>query len=356
LIDFIKTIIETLLRIAPFPTRTGLRVFGTPDRNSPVFVTVNFDLTVRRVAKVLRQNKIDGYLLVVNTKGINVWCGARGGHFTADQIVSVIKTSGIGETVNHRQLILPQLCAPGVNPRELQRKTGWQVKFGPVYARSIPRYLEAGRKKTAEMNLVEFPIRERVEMAVMWAFPMTVLIGILFAILWRDLLPAIIVLTWILALFIFAVYFFLPGRPGLVAALMVGGLFAIGIAAFGIFASQWSTREIIILALGAIFITGLIGIDFAGSSPLFPSEWVVWTEERGLTKGHGRFRIAIDHAACTGCGICVDICPRGVYELDKEMGKAVVLDRGKCENCTACFKQCPEQAISIGAPAESFYQ
>jgi len=354
MLDFIKSLIETLLRALPFPTRTGLRVLGKPDRHSPVIVTANFDLTVRRVTRILAQNKIDCYLLVVNTKGINVWCAACGGHFTADQVVSVIKTSGIGELVDHHQLILPQLCAAGVNPREIHQKTGWHTKFGPTYARDIPQYIKNGLKKTAEMNLVEFPIMQRLEMAAMWAFPMTIILGILFAILWPHLLPEMIALIWIMALLLFTLFFWLPGKPSIITALVVGGIFAMGTAAFGLFISQWSTGDVWILSLSALFIAGIIGIDFPGSSPLFHSEWVTWTQERGLTKGPGRFKVVVDPENCTGCGICIEVCPRGVYALESK--KAVVTDAEKCENCTACFKQCPEQAISIGMPVENFYQ
>lgn len=354
MIDFIKSLIETLLRSLPFPTKTGLKVFGKPNRHSPVFVTANFDLTVRRVTKVLIQSQIDCYLLVVNTKGINVWCAASGGHFTADQVVSVIKTSGMDELVDHRQLILPQLCASGVNPREIYNKTGWHTKFGPVCTHYIPQYLKSGFQKTAEMNLVEFPIIQRLEMATMWAFPMTILIGILFAILWRNLLPEIIGLIWIIALFLFALYFRLPGKPSLVTTLVIGGLFALGIAALGFFANQWSIRDILILSLSAVFIAGIIGIDFPGSSPLFHSEWVTWTQERGLTKGPRHFKVMVNAKGCDGCGICLDVCPRGVYKL--EVKKAVVSDTEKCENCTACFKQCPQGAIYTGVPIENFYR
>ena len=354
MVDFIKSLIETLLRVLPFPTKTGLRVFGKPNRHSPVFVTANFDLTVRRLTKVLTQSQIDCYLLVVNTKGINVWCSARGGHFTADQVVSVIKTSGIGELVDHRQLILPQLCAAGVNPQEIYHKTGWHTKFGPVYARYIPQYIENGFQKTANMNLVEFPLIQRLEMATMWAFPMTILISIPFAILWRHLLPEIIALIWIMALFLFTLYFWLLGKPSLVTALAIGGIFALGIAAFGLFVSQWNIRDVWILSLSAVFIAGIIGVDYQGSAPFSYSEWAIWAHEKGLTKGLGRFKISVNPEGCDGCAICLDVCPRGVYELESE--KAVVSDAEKCENCTACFKQCPQQAISIGVPIENFYQ
>ena len=57
----IKTIIETMFRFFPFPAETGLRVVGEPGPDAPVFVTCNFDLTVRRVSRALRG--MDCYLL-----------------------------------------------------------------------------------------------------------------------------------------------------------------------------------------------------------------------------------------------------------------------------------------------------
>ncbi len=74
-------ITETLLRFFPFPVKTGLREIGHPDRTSPVLVTGNFGLTVLRVQRALQG--LDCYLLVANSRGINVWCAASGGHFSS---------------------------------------------------------------------------------------------------------------------------------------------------------------------------------------------------------------------------------------------------------------------------------
>lgn len=38
-------------------------------------------------------------------------------------------------------MILPQLAATGIEGKIIHRKTGWRVIWGPVYARSIPKYL-----------------------------------------------------------------------------------------------------------------------------------------------------------------------------------------------------------------------
>ena len=135
-IDFLSDAIQTGLGLLPFPVKTGLIRVGQPDRQSPVLVTGNLGLTVRRVLRALRG--LDAYLLVANSRGINVWCAASGGHFTSNGVISVVKTSGIDNLVEHRRLVLPQLSATGVERSVVEEKTGWRVVFGPVYAEDNP--------------------------------------------------------------------------------------------------------------------------------------------------------------------------------------------------------------------------
>lgn len=63
----VRSTVQLLFRSFPFPTEPGLRVFGNPDRSSPVFVTCNFDHTVRLVSQVLAN--YDCYLLVAPPMG-----------------------------------------------------------------------------------------------------------------------------------------------------------------------------------------------------------------------------------------------------------------------------------------------
>ncbi|MFQ5734772.1 MAG: copper oxidase, partial [Planctomycetaceae bacterium] len=46
-------VLQTLLRVLPFPCRTGLIVIGQPHRDAPVLLTCNFGLTVERVRRAL---------------------------------------------------------------------------------------------------------------------------------------------------------------------------------------------------------------------------------------------------------------------------------------------------------------
>ncbi len=150
--------------IPPYPkVRPGLYAVGQPTPDSPVLVTGNFDLTVRRLVRAI-DRQVDVWVLVADLAGINVWCAAGGGFFTAEKIIAAVKSSRLAEVVNHHALILPQLCANGVDGWRIRKETGWGVHWGPVRAEDIPAYLAARRTKTDAMRWVRFPLKDRLEM------------------------------------------------------------------------------------------------------------------------------------------------------------------------------------------------
>jgi len=51
----------------------------------------------------------------------------------------------------------------------------------------------------------------------------------------------------------------------------------------------------------------------------------------------------VDSEKCTGCGICLDVCPAGAIEVTE---KAVINDE-ICTGCAACIAECPNKAITI---------
>ncbi len=368
--DWLKTLIETAFRFVGFPTRTGLRVFGQPGPEAPVFVTCNFDLTVRRVTKVLRENAVDGYLLVAPTKGINVWCAAGGGLFNAHSVISVLKTSGIADKVTHRRLILPQLAAPGVDVQRVKEETGWHCRFGPVYAGDIPAYVANNFQKTEAMRHVRFPLSDRLEMATMWAAPLSILAIIVLLIFNRGALPGTLALIWGLALGVFvcynAVMRYVPGRVGLERTAVLGLLVAAGLAGYGLWVGQWSTGRMVGWGAAALGLALVLGFDLEGQSPLYAGAtttyWVArwprlldWAVRMGFPLEHP-FTVSVDNERCRGCGTCVDVCPKGVYELYRLDGKkrSRVVALAACEQCTACVKQCPEEAIVAEPPIRTF--
>ncbi len=57
--------------------------------------------------------------------------------------------------------------------------------------------------------------------------------------------------------------------------------------------------------------------------------------------------IKINSTWCKACGICYEVCPRGVL-APNEVGKATVAAGDKCTSCKLCENLCPDFAIEIG--------
>jgi len=137
----------------------GLYALGNPIADSPVFVTANYTLSFDALRSALPG--IAGYILVLNTYGINVWCAAGKGTFGTDELVRRVEATVLHEVVNHRLLILPQLGAPGVAAHEVKKRSGFNVEYGPVRAADLPEYLKT-RRATPEMRQVRFTLRDRL--------------------------------------------------------------------------------------------------------------------------------------------------------------------------------------------------
>jgi NAD-dependent dihydropyrimidine dehydrogenase PreA subunit len=58
--------------------------------------------------------------------------------------------------------------------------------------------------------------------------------------------------------------------------------------------------------------------------------------------------IVLKSDLCSGCGVCVAVCPYGAMELSRENGGLVaVMDTIKCKRCGLCVSTCPSGAITI---------
>ena len=137
----------------------GLYSLGNPTPESPVFVTANYTLSFDALRSALKG--IYGYILVLDTQGVNVWCAAGKGTFGTDELVKRIEATQLGEVVNHRVLILPQLGAPGVSAHDVTKRTHFKVRYGPVRAEDLPEYLKTG-EATPEMRRVRFTLKDRI--------------------------------------------------------------------------------------------------------------------------------------------------------------------------------------------------
>ena len=138
----------------------GLYAIGNPDENSNVLVTANYKLTLDMLRKEL--SGLNLWILVLDTHGVNVWCAAGKGTFGTKELINRITRSKLSEIVSHKTIILPQLGAPGIVSYEVTKKTGFQIKYGPVRASDINAYISGGLKVDAGMREVKFTIKDRL--------------------------------------------------------------------------------------------------------------------------------------------------------------------------------------------------
>lgn len=140
----------------------GLYKVGHPNSESDVFVSASYKLSFDLLRKNL--SGLNGWILVIDTRGVNVWCAAGKGTFGTESIVKEVRNTSLDLIVKHRKLIVPQLGAPGVAAHLVKELTGFRVIYGPVRAKDIKSFMEAGYKATPEMREITFPARERAKL------------------------------------------------------------------------------------------------------------------------------------------------------------------------------------------------
>ena len=263
----------------------GLYALGNPDRESPVLVSANYKMSFDELRSALPGR--DLWILVLDTKGINVWCAAGKGTFGTEELVQRIESSGLNQVVSHRSLILPQLGAPGVTAHTVKKRSGFGVRFGPIKAEDLPAYIDAGFKTTAEMRVKTFTLRERAVLIpielVETIKPTLIIAPVLFlfggiggpAGFWANALHdgSFAVLAFLSAIVGGAVIHplllpHLPGRAFSAKGLVLGAVVAVIILSLqGSDLSTWAARLGILAWLLIIpAITAYLAMNFTGTS------------------------------------------------------------------------------------------
>jgi NAD-dependent dihydropyrimidine dehydrogenase PreA subunit len=322
----IKTAAETLLRLFPFPEAVGLYRFGSAGADSPVLVTGNFELTLRRVCSAL--NNLDCWLLVCDSRGVNVWCSSMAGHFTTEQIVGAIHRSGLTERLNTRLLILPQLCACAVSLEELKERSGFLARFGPLYIRDIRRYLK--NPSDPDLRSAIFPLKDRLEMALGAPILLSIVVTLIYNFIGLGHLLVVLPLLYLASLLHASVF---PRRPlnriGPWALLYGAVIFLLtGLISRGLFPDRVLLYALTV-GVGAAYLV----MEFSGWSPLLKYSLIPYKKPR----------VRVEAEICSGCRRCVDVCPRAVFRMER--GRAVVVQEDRCVICRSCFSQCPTEAV-----------
>ncbi len=171
----------------------GLYAIGNPSETSDVFVTANYKLSFDHLRKNL--DGLDAWILVLDTKGINVWCAAGKGTFSTRELVTRIRETKLEDLLSHRRIIVPQLGAAGISAYQVKKQTetvtsdllitgtspqaakgvkitpdslkascGFNVVYGPVKAQHIKAFINNKYVTTREMRRVTFTFSERARL------------------------------------------------------------------------------------------------------------------------------------------------------------------------------------------------
>lgn len=277
----------------------GLYCVGEPASASPVFVTANYKLSFDALRKEL--SGIDAWILVADTRGVNVWCAAGKKTFSGDEIARQVQKAHLAEIVSHRELILPQLAAPGVASYELNKKCGFRVVFGPVRASDIPEYLANGKHCDERMRAVTFTIAERlvlipVEIALIWK-PFALIALVIFIL--SGIGPSLyspqaafnrgIAATGATAIAIIAgaavtpvLLPWIPGRQFWWKGLLIGGLAGVAYVSIMVTRGQISPFEAAGLWLWIMAAASYMAMNFTGATPFTSLSGVEKEMRRGL--------------------------------------------------------------------------
>jgi len=356
--SFIKALWDFVGRWFPNPVEPGLRAIGHPNRTSPVLLTSNFHLTVRRVEKSLLNE--NAFLLVAPSNGINVWCAACGGELNTHSVITAVKTSRINERVDHRQIILPQFSAPGINRHLLKKESGRIAIFGPAYAKDIPAFLE-NRKTVFKHNQAKFPLLFRLEMLLSMNGMAWMVMGLLTLTLKPGLFFWLSAYFWTAGFILYAGYPALPGGSGWFKAAVLSVVEIVAVALFSVFILQRSVFVFWEMMLMGSAINFWLGFDLRGIVAGSPSEAEWLMHKIGMASfGHifsaGVYspdKIKQDIARCNNCRICFLICPQGVFGIEDGNNNIRIKKKWACFACKACVTQCPEDALLLKRKMEN---
>jgi hypothetical protein len=292
----IKTALTTADKIGSFKVRwgvgrmsyavvPGIYAVGSPTPESPVLVSANYKLSFDSLRKELGAENL--WILVIDTKGINVWCAAGKGNFSTSEVVRKVAETKLPLLVKHRRLILPQLAAPGIAAHRVKAESGFRVIYGPVKASDLHAFLNNGQKADSSMRRTTFTLTDRLVLTpveiVAALKPLAVLALLLFLLSSTALLtsageyslPAALVMSaYMLLPFIGAVLVgtvltpallpYIPGRALSWKGWASGMALAILLVTTAYSGASWLLKGAYLLSLPAI--SSFLNLNFTGST------------------------------------------------------------------------------------------
>ena len=119
----------------------GLYALGRPGTETSVVATASYRLSFDVLRRGL--SGTDCWILVVDTRGLDVASAAAAGRFSTDELATRVLASRLSKVVRHRRLILPMRAAAAVDSAALARATGFEALLGPDRAADLPAFLSS---------------------------------------------------------------------------------------------------------------------------------------------------------------------------------------------------------------------
>jgi len=307
--DHMGTLIARLgIKRDQYKIAPGLYCVGNPDQDSPVLVTANYKLTFDSLRRELKS--LDAWLLVLDTRGINVWCAAGKELFSTREVVNRVNQTRLNKVVSHNRLILPQLGATGVSAHQVKKASGFKVIWGPVRAEDIQRFIGADYHTDGAMRKVTFSIWERtvltpVELSHLPKPTFWVLLAVF---LLSGIGTTVFSLhdAWYRGLMAFTAYvagilagavaapILLPWIPGRAFALKgaITGV-VVGLLVVVVFKSGLIWLETTALLLITVAISSYLAMNFTGSTPFTSPSGVEKEMRRALPLQAGAVAVAV---------------------------------------------------------------
>ncbi len=143
-IDTLATIVE--LNKDPIPYNLMMEQvpcelieINSPDKDSPLLITCNFQETVKIMKEILESTSTQAFLLPTHTHGYSVDNAVHEKMFKAMEIWKAIKDNSVEARVERPTMIIPGLAETERN--SIRQLTRWEVLVGPVSGFLLPLFI-----------------------------------------------------------------------------------------------------------------------------------------------------------------------------------------------------------------------
>ncbi len=266
--DHLKALISWIFLFARvFSVKPGLYYTGASSNllqieKIPLLVTCNNFLTVFLLARRIKPRNVR--LLVIDTDEINVWCSSAKGRFSAYEIIEKAGFAGLVGEGKKLSMILPKFSLAGVDLTIL-KKAGIHPIIGPLYAKDLPAFLNAGKFEDQIHDRVRFGLQSRFFTALPTALQFFLYLGTAYILTLNRGTPSMIWIGVGLAFFYPILFPYLPTRLFAVKGIFLG-LLASFIAFLYYYATQQGYYEAIPLFLFLFATSIFVGLSYTGNS------------------------------------------------------------------------------------------